>query len=173
MNFFEQELRKLADACGGITDPVFAGRACFGNLGGDNRVKLEFITLGFADKYEALQATVINRVNGPLDSVRFRFADVWGKKEVSNRSFSDGIIPHIWSSDQRSDWYVYKPTGADLKQLAAAVGAYLGVFADKTLAPEKARPTGKESVTQKLREARQTPAVPKDKPGRGKSAPEI
>jgi len=61
MNFFEQELRKLAAACGGITNPVFAGRACYGDLGGDNRVKLQFVTLGHADHYVALKATVLMR----------------------------------------------------------------------------------------------------------------
>lgn len=54
INFFEQELRKLADVCGGLSNPVFAGRACYGDLGGDNRVKLQFVTTGYADHYEAL-----------------------------------------------------------------------------------------------------------------------
>ena len=64
MNYFEQELRRVEAACGGISNPVFAGRACYGDLGGDNRVKLQFVTLGYADHYEALKATVLNIRHG-------------------------------------------------------------------------------------------------------------
>jgi hypothetical protein len=176
MNFYEQELRRIAKACGGIHDPVFAGRACYGNLGGDNRVKLQFVTNGSADHYDALKATVLNRTDGVIDTLMFRFADIWGRKQVSNPNFSNGIIPHIWTNDGKSDWYVYKPADTDIKQLAAEVGSYLDVFTDHSLIPKKLQEqTGeKDSVLGKIRGFKQTPPAPKDKPGdRKKQEPDL
>jgi hypothetical protein len=97
MNYFEQELRRIANACGEVTNPTFAGRACYGDLGNDNRAKLEFVTQGYANQYDAVKATVLNRTEGEVDSLLFRFEDVWGKKH--DKGYSGGI-PHIWTHDR-------------------------------------------------------------------------
>jgi hypothetical protein len=150
MNFFEQELRRVAGACQGVINPTFAGRACYGDLGGDNRVKLEFVTQGVYERYVALKATVINRLDGEVDTLLFRFKDTWGKK------FNIGVgIPYIWTDSGKSEWYAYYPTDADIKQLAAELGAYLNVFIDRSVISEKTR--GKESVMKTIRDAQQNP----------------
>ena len=166
MNFFEQELRRLSKACNGIFNPTFAGRACYGDLGGDNRVKLEFVTQGTIDNYEAIKATILNRTDGEVDSLLFRFSDIWGKKH--DRGYNGGI-PHIWTNAGKSEWYAYKPTDADMKQLAAEVGAYLGVFTDRSLIPEKSsgKLSEKASVMNEIRESKQTPV---QRTGKGTSA---
>jgi hypothetical protein len=153
MNFFEQQLRRLAAACEGISNPVFAGRACYGDLGADNRVKLQFVTQGHADHYSAIRATILNRVDGEVDTLLFRFSDVWGKKMDS--AYHNGI-PHIWSDGGKDDWYGYRPTDQDFKILAGQLGGYLDVFAVRAPAREKAKgfTDTKESVVQKLRGAR-------------------
>jgi hypothetical protein len=171
MNYFEQELRRVAGACNGIINPTFAGRACYGDLGGDNRVKLQFVTLGYADHYSALKATILNRTEGEVDTLLLRFEDTWGKKQVSNTNFKNGIIPYIWTSDRKSEWYVYRPTDADIKQLAAELGAYLDVFIDRSVIPEKSQ--GKESVMKTIRDAKQNPTPRKDASVRKKSDPEL
>lgn len=94
MNIYEQELRRVAAACDGVSNPVFAGRACYADLGGDNRVKLQFVTVGYADHYEALKAMVLNRADGEVDALLFRFSDVWGKKQDTSHL---GGVPHIWT----------------------------------------------------------------------------
>jgi len=175
MNYFEQELRRIADACGGIINPTFAGRACYGDLGGDNRVKLQFITQGTMDKYEALEATVLNRTDGKVDSLIFRFADTWGKKQVANKNFKDGVNPHIWTYQGKSEWHVYRPDVADIKQLAAEVGAYLGVFTDRSLTPEKTKVKAgeKESVMKEIREAKPKANTRKTSQARKTSEPDL
>jgi len=35
-----------------------------GSIGADLRVKAEFVTCGYADHYEALQLTILNRTEG-------------------------------------------------------------------------------------------------------------
>ena len=169
MNFFEQQLRRLAAACDGISNPVFAGRACYGDLGGDNRVKLQFITLGHADHYPAIKANILNRAEGEVDSLVFRFSDVWGKKMDSNYN---GGVPHIWTSSGKSEWYGYQPTNQDFKVLATEVGGYLDVFIVRAPARDKEKPTEKESVVKKLRNAKQDSAPRKSAPV-NKREPEI
>lgn len=163
MNFFEQQLRRLASACKGVKNPVFAGRVCYGDLGEDNRVKLQFITLGHADHYPAIKASILNRAEGEVDSLVFRFSDVWGKKMDSSYN---GGIPHIWSSGGKDDWYSYKPTDQDFKILAGQLGGYLDVFTIHAPAREK------ESVVKKLREPRQEAASRKSTPKKNRE-PEL
>lgn len=150
---------------------AFAGRACYGDLGGDNRVKLQFVELGTMDRYEALKATILNRADGEVDSLRFRFEDIWGSKQVSNPNFREGVIPYIGTYNQRSEWYVYKPTVADFKQLGKTVGAYLDVFTDRSAGRQNEQ--ARDSVVKKLREAKQAPTAPKPKTARNKSEPEL
>jgi len=176
MNFFEQELRRIANACIEITNPVFAGRACYGELGGDNRVKLQFVTQGTMERYEAVKATVLNRADGEVDSLLFRFSDTWGKKHINNNpNFREGLIPYVWTYNGKSEWYAYRPNNTDINKLAAELGVYLGVFTDRSFIFEKpkGRPIGKESVVEQIREATQTAALPKDTPARKKSEPDL
>ncbi|MCL2078752.1 MAG: hypothetical protein FWH17_02790 [Oscillospiraceae bacterium] len=168
MNYFEQELRRLTQACDGVINPTFAGRACYGDLGGDNRIKLEFVTQGTHERYEAVKATVLNRVDGEVDSLFFRFGDVWGKKHPHGSAHGTA---HIWTYQGKSEWYAYYPTDADMKKLGAEVGAYLAVFTDRALIPEQARgQTGaKESVIKTIRESKQNQTPRKNSQARKKS----
>ena len=164
MTIFEQELNRIAKAAG-IAKPVLAGRACFGDLGGNNRIKLQFVTLGHLDHYEAIKATILNRAEGDVDTLFFRFADIWGKKQVSNQNFRDGIIPYIWTSNGKHDWYVYHPTDTDIKQLAAEIGGYIDVFRNRSIVLEKApdRAHEKDSVVEKPRAAKKPVPQPQKK----------
>src|SRR5690554_2751102 len=89
MNYFEQELRRLFGNDANITDKRFVGRALFGKLTDNLRVRVEFVTLGTADHYEAIKATIINRNDGPVDALALRLSDLIGKKMVSNPNFRD------------------------------------------------------------------------------------
>jgi len=175
MNFFEQELRRISRICGEIINPTFAGRACYGDLGGDNRVKLQFVTQGYADHYSALKATILNRAEGEVDTLLFRFEDVWGRKQVSNPNFKSGLVPYIWTNDSKTDWYVYKPTDTDIKKLTTELGAYLGVFLDRSIALEKSqgKTNEKASVINEIREAKPTKHTRKNSSTRNKSEADL
>ena len=175
MSFFEQELRRLVGACNGVINPTFAGRACFGELGGDNRVKLQFITLGTHERYEAIKATILSRSEGEVDSLLFRFSDTWGKKQLNNPNFREGLIPYAWTYNGKTEWYAYRPTDADIKKLAAELDGYIGVFADRSLVADKAmkRDDGKGSVMKTIREAKQNTVPRKNTPVRNKTEPDL
>jgi hypothetical protein len=132
MNFFEGELQKIFGSNASIADIRFAGRVCIGRLGQTTNVKLQFVTLGSADHYEAIQATVLNRSEGVIDTQIFRLKDILGKKQVNNPNFGDGYYPHIWSYGNKTEWPVYKPTAEDYKAIADTVNSYLEVFLDPT-----------------------------------------
>lgn len=138
MNYFEQELKNIIAQSAVADSATYVGRVCFVSPAPDLRAKLEFVTLGYANHYEALRLTVLNRRDGPVDSVTIRFADLFGKKEVSNPNFSGGIVPYIWSDQGKHEWYVYKPNLSDYKQLAGVVDEYLQVYQaqDMAEAPE-------------------------------------
>ena len=156
--------------CDGVQKSVFAGRSCYCDLGGDVRARIQLVTTGHADHYTALKVNILNRTEGDVDALLFRFGDVWGNKQVSNSNFKDGIIPYIWVDGKDADWYVYHPNNVDFKQLVTELSAYLSVFTDRSYVREK------ESVTEKLREAKQN-SIPKqsgpERKKQGKSGPEL
>lgn len=143
MNYFEQELRRLFGKDAAISDKKFVGRAFFGKLSDSLRVRIEFVTLGIADHYEAIKATVINRNDGPVDALTLRFSDLLGKKMVSNPNFRDGIAPYIWRYGDKTEWYVYKPSKADYDQISEAVSDYLDVYREPELEMERSGPDAK------------------------------
>ena len=128
MTTFEQELRKLFDPDAVFADARFAGNTCYGRLNEDVRIKARFVTCGYADNYEALKVTLINRREGEIDSTLLRFRDLWGIKKVNNPNFREGVSPHLWVCDGKPEWYAYTPNQADRQQLKTAVKTYLEVF---------------------------------------------
>jgi len=137
MNYFEQELRKLFRNDAAISDKRFVGRAFFGKLTDSLRVRVEFVTMGVADHYDAIKATIINHNDGPVDSVTLRFSDLLGKKAVTNPNFKNGVTPYIWKYGEEIDWYVYKPNKADYDRISEAINDYLDVYREPKLEMEQ------------------------------------
>lgn len=133
VTFFEKEMKKLFRQGLELPETVFVGRVCYGKLNEDVRVRMEFATEGVSDQYSALKVTLLNRREGPVDSLLLRFADVLGKKPTTNPNFREGIVPHIWKNGNDFAWYVYQPTAADYKILADAVGSYTSMFQGEEL----------------------------------------
>jgi len=130
MNFFEKELRKLVGQSDALADPKFIGRACYGRVSDNIRAKLQFVTMGHHEHYEALQMTLINNTEGNIDTNTIRFRDIWGAKPVNNPNFREGVSPHIWKDGKDYEWYAYQPTPADYETLADSVDEYLEMFGE-------------------------------------------
>lgn len=140
MNFFEQELRKMAGHVPAIYDTKYVGQACFGKLTDILRIRMELVTQSVANNYTAVKATIINRNNGPVDILTLQFANLLGLKSVSNPNFKDGIYPYIWNSGDKIDWYVYKPTNKDYELISKALNDYIEMFSCTTLEIEQSAP---------------------------------
>ena len=131
-NFFERELGRVFGDGQVIRDPTYSGRACLGTLGKDLRVRAQFITSGYADHYDALKITVLNRTDGPVDTLVLKLKDLLGKKSVpGNPNFREGVSPHIWDNYGKQEWYAYHPTAADYEVIRQAAKQYLDVFRDR------------------------------------------
>ena len=129
MTFFEQELRKIVGDV--YPDATFVGRACYVRLSDMNRAKIQFTTCGTADHYEALQMTILNRSDGRVDTLRLRFKDVLGTKQVNNPNFRNGVSPHAWTYNGKTEWYAYHHNCRDYQVLTDAVSDYLDVFQEQ------------------------------------------
>lgn len=118
MNFFENELKKICGSCDTLSDKRYVGRACIGRIDENITAKIEFVTLGVADQYTALRASVINRNEGKIDSLTIRLKEIMSDHD-----------PHIWDNYGNFEWYGYKLTAADYKSLSESVDSYLEAFA--------------------------------------------
>lgn len=132
MNFFDRELKRLLENKTDISDVKFVGRVCYGRISDKLRVRIEFVTIGIAEHYEALKATIINRNDGSVDVLTLRFSDILGKKPVVNPNFKDGICPYIWRYGEKTEWYIYTPTEADFRTIREALNNYIDVFREQT-----------------------------------------
>lgn len=150
MNTFERELKKIFDGCGSLTNPTFVGSACYGEVGPDLKAKIQFVSMGVHNQFDALRITVINRTEGQVDTVTLRFSDLLGKKRVSNPYFQEGLYPYIWKNQNDVQWYVYRPTTADYAIIREAAASYLDVFRQPL--PEIPKAPPKQKKTTKARE---------------------
>jgi hypothetical protein len=150
-NFFQQELQKLFGDGTIMEAPEFVGQVCLGTLGRDLRARAQFATSGYADHYDTLKITVLNRTDGPVDVLSLNLKDVLGVKPVPNNpNFPKGVAPHIWVCDDKPGWYAYRPTQADYEQLRQAAKRYLDVFRER----EPERTWGGRKVPRKGKGAR-------------------
>lgn len=133
MNFFEQEFRKLTENKMVFSNAKFIGRECYIPITNSTstRLKLEFVTQGTVETYLAIKATMINKKDGVIDTLILTFADIWGKKRMSNPKFDNEIIPKVWTSGEKTEWYAYKPTSADYEVLSQQLESYAELFMDQ------------------------------------------
>jgi hypothetical protein len=161
MSYFEQELRKIMECNHVLYDVRFAGRACMGRLSDSVNAKLQFVTIGYAEHYTAIKATVINRNEGAIDSNTLHFIDILGKKSIDNPNFRNGIVPYIWEYNGKAEWYVYQPSQTDYKAIAGALNDYLSVFQEPDLNWRRDKTQEKPSVLAAIREDKKKPRQPK------------
>lgn len=126
MSFFTTELMRCTK---NFEDKKCIGNAMYIPLGKNNLLKLFFTTIGYADHYEALSISVVDKNNGVIDKNIIKFSDVWGRKQVSNPNFKDGVIPHVWKhGSQDFRWYVYTPNHLDMELLSGQISDYAQMF---------------------------------------------
>jgi hypothetical protein len=125
---FENELRKIFDGIESLTNKKYIGRAFYGNIDKDIRLKAEIISLNTYEHYEAIRIKSIKRDEGEIDVAVIRFKDVLGTKPVSNRNFPNGVSPHMWINSGMLEWYVYVPNEFDYEKIIRQIEDYIEVF---------------------------------------------
>ena len=133
MNYFEQQLKKLFEDDSVFEDTRFAGRACFGRIGDDIRVRAEFKENGIHNQFDSLMINLINRREGAIDSLNIHFSDLYGKVPMS-RNPGTTIVPHLWINNGKPEWYGYMPTPRDISALREAARTYVDAFREPAMA---------------------------------------
>lgn len=128
MNFFEQEMRKLFGESPVIQEAKFSGKTLIGKVDDELRVKLQFITTGYADHYDSVRMRIINRTEGEVDSQIFKFTDIIGKPNSGSRSV------YIWDDRGTADWYGYHPTAIDYDKISETINDYISMYQDEGMA---------------------------------------
>ena len=96
-SFFEQELWHLFGDGKTFDNPACSGRACLGTLGRDLRVRAQFISTHISGEYNALKLTVLNRTDGPVDTLVLKLKDLLGPKLVPvDSTFREGVTHRTW-----------------------------------------------------------------------------
>ncbi len=150
MNTFERELSKIFTDCKSIDNPTFVGSACYGNVAPDLKAKIQFVTMGRADYFEAMRITMLNRTEGKVDAITMRLSDLLGKKRTAY--YPEGMYPYIWKDRNAVEWYAYHPTPADYKIIREAAASYLDVFRQPM--PEIPKAPSKQKKTKAKEQAR-------------------
>ena len=124
MNFYEKEMREMFGNKDLLQDAKFCGKMMLAKLDEELRLKLQFVTMGYADNYEAIKATILKRDEGAVDCHIFRFSDIIGYKRKYS---SEKVKPYMWEDGERSCWYTPVST-AEKQQIAQTVLEYAGMF---------------------------------------------
>ena len=126
MNFFQQQLSAyLTDRRVFAPSKVtFAGRAAFISMNGNRRARVEFVTTGVADHYDAIRVKVLNTQEGVIDQQLFRFIDYFRRMPVGS---SYACLPYIWVDQGKPEWYRL-PDSADQSALQVDIRDYIQVF---------------------------------------------
>ncbi len=107
MTVFEREMRRIFVESSYLSaDTLFTNKVMLSPIGENLRAKVEFVTSGVVDHYNALKLSIINRTEGIVDTQVFKFKDIIGMK--------NGQEPHIWADHDRVAWYMYTPTPSDI-----------------------------------------------------------
>ncbi|MBR3995298.1 MAG: hypothetical protein IKI97_08465 [Clostridia bacterium] len=148
-NFLENELRKIFGNDDIFSNTKYISGVCYGELDNELKVKCQIDDSGVSRNYDVLRISVINRKDGVVDKHAIQFFDVWGKLPVpNNHNFKDGVAPHIWVYDGKTEWYAAAPKEKHYEILRDNVKNYLDIFRDKSMEHEQ-KPSIKKQLAEK------------------------
>lgn len=128
MNFFEKEFRQIFWGDNTIGSPFYVDGVCFGTLGRDHLVQLEFSGTN-ADKSpcDILKIVVAHRTSGELHTIEISLKDILGDKVIRN-VFRE---TDKWYWIEEPSWNIYHPTWEDRRRLRDAVVSRLEGYCKK------------------------------------------
>ena len=128
MNFFEKEFRKMFWGNDTIGSPFYVDGVCFGTLGRDHLVQLEFVgSSGDKSPRDILKTVVAHRMGGELHTIEISLKDIFGDKVIRN-VFRE---TDKWYWIEESSWNIYYPTWEDRRRLRDAVVSQLEGYCKK------------------------------------------
>ena len=111
-----------------LSDIKYTGNTCIARLNKDLRVKLQFVTTGYADHNTAICASIINRSDGLVDKQTFRFRDMVPARSKDATFGRD--YPHIWVCDGKADWYGQPLSAVEQRLVRNEILNYVDMYLD-------------------------------------------
>ena len=96
MNYHMQELLRILRDSKYRDQATYAGRAAYIHLDQDLRAKLEFTATNLSNHYDAFHATILNRVDGMVDTILFLFSDLLGLLYYYIRIYWRWFVSFLW-----------------------------------------------------------------------------
>ena len=125
MNYFASQLKWMLGDQPEFQDAKYVGRTCFVPLSNGTNIKAEFVTRGTHQKYEAIKLTAINKEDGQIDSTVLDFKDFFRSRPGST---AGTYTPHIWTYNEKSEWYGTSPSYSEKEAIGEAASEYVRLF---------------------------------------------
>lgn len=123
-NIFQKELERFTNA---FEERKLVGNVMYVNLSENNRLKLEFKTLKFSERYESLNLSVINKNDGVIDKLRINLVDMWGTKKL----YGLDEKPFIITCFGKIEWYGIEPTKDEINIIKEQIEDYAEIFMEQ------------------------------------------
>ena len=134
MNFFEGQFRKMLWGSNMIQSPFYVDGVCFGTIGRDHLVQMQFITVQGVDQFDVLEIVVVHRTSGQQETFYLRLEDIWGRVIILTHSgYSREAIPRWFHVKTNSTFF--DPTWEEWKRLQDAVKDRLDSFYKPEIQP--------------------------------------
>lgn len=127
MNFFEKELRKVFWGDDMIGSPFYVDGVCFGTLGRDYLVQIEFATSQVNGQFDVLKIVVAHRINGQPNIYEIPLKVILEDK-VIYRGLEGTSLPYMWIDKK---FKVAQLTWSERQQLREAVVRRLEPFCEQ------------------------------------------
>lgn len=127
MNFFEGQFRKMLWGSDMIQSPFYVDGVCFGTLGREHLVQMDFIESEGEDQFDMLEIIVVHRASRQQKTFHIRLKDILGDKAIC-RTFLGGDTPYLWFDVGTNNLISYEPTWEDWGRLHDAVKDCLDSF---------------------------------------------
>ncbi len=128
MNFFEGQFRKMFWGSDMIQSPFYVDGVCFGTVGRDHLVQMQFIAFQDIDQFDGLEIVVVHRTSGQQETFYLRLEDIWERVIILSKSgYSREAIP-CWFNVKTNSSTSYGPTWEEWKRLQDAVKDRLDSF---------------------------------------------
>lgn len=120
MNFFEKQFRRMLWGDNAIIAPFYVDGVCFGTLGRDYLIQMEFTDPQEKYRFDTLEIVAAHRRSDELNTIHIQLEDVLGKKFIFPAKEGSGSS-HMWVNRDLPGWNSYQLTQGDWDRLYDAV----------------------------------------------------
>lgn len=97
----------------------------YGTMDNGMVFKAQFKIRGTYGKYEAIEVSILNKSEGPIDRVLLTFDNLLSKNRLDQTAY-------IWKNNGKLEWYGNAPAPAELDSMGRLIEDYVALFQEQT-----------------------------------------